>query len=221
MRLPLILLLFFCLTLGVSTVQAQTSLRVNLFGPVPILEQNVTKNQSFELAYSPRVLGREFINSWSPFSSMGGKSFGNARSSVVMLSLKSCFDHDDGNAEAAKAHGFLPNNERWNYWAISIKHTVDQRSESYDRTGDDYVGTMKRSAIGLSFGVGTKTVSYSGFTVDLQASCGVQSFKKTETGIQFDDFYGQPNPANERTTSKSGLFPTVGCSLSVGYTFLK
>lgn len=217
MRLYLRLLLLFCLTLAASTARAQTSLRVNLLGPVPGIEQRLSEYSSVELSYSPRVLGRELINGWPPFSSTGGNRFGDVRSKALTVTYKQRhLVQSDG-----LINGPLEKNEEA-YWLISFKHTVDSRSKLYNPgAGDNDVWSSKRVAFGLAFGLGKKTNFESGITFDLATSLGAEIMEKTKSVVFYDVFSGLPNPAKNTTEHKSGVKPVFGLNISIGYTIVK
>lgn len=216
-----ILSLILLLTLAAFATQAQTSLRVNLLGPVPSFEQNITKYQSIEIAYSPRVFLREAVNSYSPFSSMGGKSFGSPRSSSAIITFKSDVEGTPFKTGFSGTKMKVLNQDFVAYYLMSVKRNVDSRDEAYNRTGDDYIGTWKRTGYSLGVGFGQKSTYASGFTIDVNSVFGLGVATITTSGIKFDDFYGEPDPARRQTETKREMRPLLGFTVSLGYTFSK
>lgn len=214
-----ILSLILLLTLSIASAQAQTSLRLNVYGPVPLIEQYITKKQSIEVAYSPRVFGREWINTISPFGAWGGKSLGNGRSSALTVTARSVLSLNEEGPFFGDPAGMDFSEREEIYLMLLFKRTVDSRSESYNRTGDDYVGTLKRTGTAFGVGFGGKTVKWNGFVIDGNIGLGFETVEKVSSGITFDDFYGPPNPAQTRTTYGSDIKFLFNTTFSIGYVF--
>jgi hypothetical protein len=207
-------IIFICLTLAASTAQAQTSLRVNMLGPVPIIEQNLSPNWSVEFAYSPRVLGREIAKSIGGITSLGGVNVSDAQCSAGMLTLKYHLEEEIDFRTLYKTESF-------NYFLLSFKHTLDTRNEAYYRSSENFEGWSKREAYGCGLGFGKRTIYPGGFTLDFNTSIGIATIKRIRTGLYTDKYYGSPLTQREGTSVKTGLRPVFGYTISIGYTFLR
>jgi hypothetical protein len=205
------LFLVGCLVYFANSSQAQTSLRVNLLGPMPVIEQHFLPRHSVELAYAPTAILKEWYFDGNQKISLSSRRIGyyDPKASTAWIGYRYYEPTEEGDL----------NQKRWTrFFSLYARWSNVEYKKSSVGLGQDELSWQQTQKTTFGGGIGFQRVARNGLTFDLFAGVGFGTVNKKTWDIFFSELSGINGTDPKVITTIKDATAALNGSVSIGYT---